>query len=62
MLVLDRRLGEKLHIGDNITITLLGIDIRGTVSLGIDAPRDVPIYRQEMLPQEAAPQESRRTH
>ncbi len=49
MLVLSRKLGEKIIIGDNITITVVDID-RGKIRLGIEAPRDVPIFRQELLP------------
>lgn len=47
MLVLTRKKDEKIVIGDNIT--LMVIDIRGDkVRLGIDAPRDVPVHRQEV--------------
>ena len=53
MLVLSRKLGEKIYIGDNICITVVDID-RGKIRLGIEAPRDVPIYRQELLPLKAA--------
>jgi len=49
MLVLSRKLGEKIYIGDNICITVVDID-RGKIRLGIEAPRDVSIYRQELLP------------
>ena len=49
MLVLSRKLGEKICIGENICITVVDID-RGKIRLGIDAPRDIPIYRQELLP------------
>lgn len=49
MLVLSRKLGEKIRIGDDIVITVVDID-RGKIRLGIEAPRDVPIYRQELLP------------
>jgi carbon storage regulator len=49
MLVLSRKLGEKIWIGQNICITVVDID-RGKIRLGIEAPRDVPIYRQELLP------------
>ena len=49
MLVLSRKLCEKIYIGDNICITVVDID-RGKIRLGIEAPRDVPIYRQELLP------------
>ena len=49
MLVLRRKLGEKIYIGENICITVVDID-RGKIRLGIEAPRDIPIYRQELLP------------
>jgi carbon storage regulator len=48
MLVLSRKLGEKIYISDNICITVVDID-RGKIRLGIEAPRDVPIFRQELL-------------
>ncbi|HWG44423.1 MAG TPA: carbon storage regulator [Gemmataceae bacterium] len=53
MLVLSRKLGEKIYIGENICITVVDID-RGKIRLGIEAPRDVPIYRQELLPLKGA--------
>jgi carbon storage regulator len=49
MLVLSRKLGEKIYIGENICITVVDID-RGKIRLGIEAPREVAIYRQELLP------------
>jgi carbon storage regulator len=48
MLVLSRKLGEKIHIGEKICITIVDID-RGKIRLGIEAPREVPIFRQELL-------------
>ncbi|MGL4423212.1 MAG: carbon storage regulator [Gemmataceae bacterium] len=54
MLVLSRKLGEKIYIGENICITVVDID-RGKIRLGIEAPRDVPIYRQELLPSPQIP-------
>ena len=54
MLVLSRKLGEKIFIGDNICITVVDID-RGKIRLGIEAPREVAIYRQELLPAGATP-------
>lgn len=47
MLVLTRKLGEQIIIGDNITLTVMELD-RGRVRLAIDAPRDVPIHRAEL--------------
>lgn len=52
MLVLSRRYGEKIYIGDNICITVVEI-CEGKVRLGIEAPRDVPVNREEMLPARA---------
>lgn len=49
LLVLSRKLGERIYIGDDITITVVDID-RGKIRLGIEAPKTVPIYRQELLP------------
>ena len=47
MLILTRKLGEKITIGDDITITL--VEIKGTqVKLGIEAPKHVEIHRQEV--------------
>jgi carbon storage regulator len=47
MLILTRKLGEKINIGDDITITL--VEIKGTqVKLGIEAPKTIEIHRQEI--------------
>jgi carbon storage regulator len=48
MLVLSRKLGEKIYINDDICITVVDID-RGKIRLGIEAPRDIPIFRQELI-------------
>jgi carbon storage regulator len=53
MLVLSRKLGEKICIGENICITVVDID-RGKIRLGIEAPREVPVFRQELLPNKPA--------
>jgi carbon storage regulator len=50
-LVLTRKLGEKIQIGPNIMITVVDID-RGKIRLGIECPRDIPVYRHELAPQE----------
>jgi carbon storage regulator len=48
MLVLSRRVGESLVIGDDITVTV--IEVRGdTVRLGVDAPRHVRVHRAEVI-------------
>lgn len=46
MLVISRREGEVIHVGDEITITVVLID-RGRVRLGIHAPKEIPIHRWE---------------
>ena len=48
MLVLSRKLNETIVIGDNIRVTLLGID-GDKIKLGVDAPRDVKVFREELL-------------
>lgn len=48
MLVLSRKRDERIVIGDNIVITV--VDVRGDkVRLGIEAPAEVPVHRQEVL-------------
>lgn len=47
MLVLSRRMGEALIIGDNVKLSILGIN-GGQVRIGIEAPRDVTIHREEI--------------
>lgn len=48
MLVLSRKKEEEIRIGDEITIKVLSIK-GGIVRLGLDAPKDVPIIRSELL-------------
>ncbi len=47
MLVLTRRLGEAITIGDNIKIVIVDLDA-SQVKIGIEAPRSVEIYREEL--------------
>ncbi len=49
MLVLSRKLGEKIVIGDSIVLTVVKID-RNQIRLGIEAPANVAIYREEISP------------
>ena len=47
MLRITRRAGERVMLGDNVIVEVM--EIRGqTVRLGIDAPRSVPVYREEI--------------
>lgn len=47
MLILSRRIGERFLIGDDITVTVLGVS-GNNVKLGIDAPKETAIYREEL--------------
>lgn len=48
MLILTRRVGETLMIGDSVTVTVLGVK-GNQVRLGITAPRDVTVHREEIF-------------
>lgn len=57
MLVLSRHRDESIMIGDDVVVTI--VDIRGDkVRLGIDAPQNIPVHRQEVY--EAIQRENRR--
>jgi len=60
MLILTRRVGETLMIGDSVTVTVLGVK-GNQVRIGINAPKDLPVNREEVLQrrqQDAAAPES----
>ena len=47
MLILMRKQGQRIMIGDNITLVVT--EVRGDkVKIGIEAPRDIPVYREEV--------------
>ena len=47
MLILTRRVGESLKVGEEITVTVLGVK-GNQVRIGVDAPREVSVHREEI--------------
>jgi carbon storage regulator len=47
MLVLSRKLGERIVIGDRIVVTVVKLE-HGQVRLGIEAPREIAVFREEI--------------
>ena len=47
MLILTRRVGESLMVGEEITVTVLGVK-GNQVRIGVNAPRDVAVHREEI--------------
>ncbi len=48
MLILTRRVGETLMIGDDVTMTVLGVK-GNQVRIGVDAPKNVSVHREEIF-------------
>ncbi len=54
MLVLSRKLGQRFRIGRDVCVTVVKID-RNSVRIGIQAPNEVPVYREEIALVETTP-------
>lgn len=50
MLVLSRKVGERIWIGDEIAVTVVRVS-GGSVRIGIEAPHDLPVVREELKPE-----------
>ncbi len=57
MLVLSRKVGEKVCIGDDVTVEIVEID-RGKIRLGITAPKNVLVLRSELLEPKGEPDDA----
>jgi len=58
MLILTRRNGETLNIGNDVSVTVLGVN-GNQVRLGIDAPEDIKVHREEIFLRIQAESESK---
>lgn len=48
MLILKRKIGEAIKIGSDVTVRMLSIDKDGVIKIGIEAPKEIKIFREEV--------------
>jgi len=61
MLILTRRIGETLNIGDDVQVTVLGIK-GNQVRIGVNAPKEIPVHREEIYERIKKEKEAGITH
>ena len=61
MLILTRRVGETVVIGDDVTVTVLGVK-GNQVRLGVNAPKEIAVHREEIFERIQKEQEADRAH
>jgi len=61
MLILTRRIGETLNIGDDVQVTVLGIK-GNQVRIGVNAPKEIPVHREEIYERIKKEKESGQVH
>lgn len=49
MLIVTRRIGERIMIGSDVVVTVLGVAKGNQVRIGIEAPKSVPVHREEIF-------------
>lgn len=59
MLILSRKINERIHIGENIVVVITAIGPH-RVKVGIEAPPEIPIIREEIIPPEPNTQDGHR--
>jgi carbon storage regulator len=48
LLILNRQPGDRIHVGDNVVITLVEVRSNGVARIGVDAPKSVAVHRHEV--------------
>ena len=57
MLILERKMGERFRIGKDIWVSVIERRRDGKIKIGIEAPKDIPIVREELIQRESREEE-----